>query len=294
MMLSDRVLIVIGGGRGLGEATATALAEQGARVVVSDLGTDLEGQDENDEPAQETVDAIESAGGTAMAHYGDITSLEYTDRLIEDTVERYGRVDGAVNFAGIIRDSILHKMRENEWDDVIRVHLRGHFALLRNLAQHWRSNVTDDSGERSFLSISSRAALGNAGQANYSAAKAGVLGFTRTSARELHRYDVRVNALMPTAFTRMIEEIPEDKRPFEQDEIPPEKVTPMIVYLMSEEATGINGCTFRAAGDEIGIVSDPEIYRLGFNDGGWSPERIAAKFRDTVADGVRLNRAEES
>lgn len=290
-MLSDKVIIVAGGGRGIGEAVAVELGREGATVVVNDLGSSVHGEGESEEPAEETVAVVEAAGGDGMAHFGDIASLDYTEALVADTVEEYGRVDGAVNFAGILRDSISYKMTGEEWDQVIRVHLRGSFSLLRNTAAHWRERARDGGLEtqRSFLGVASRSALGSPGQANYSAAKAGILGLTRTTARELARFDIRVNAFMPTAYTRMIEDIPEEKRPFTREEMPPEKVGPMVAYLMSDEAEDITGKTIRAAGDGVGIVSDPEITRLGFKDGGWSAEGIAETFRDTVAQGVELD-----
>lgn len=290
-MLSDKVIIVAGGGRGIGEAVAVELGREGATVVVNDLGSSVHGEGESEEPAEETVAAVEEAGGDGMAHFGDIASLDYTEELVEDTVAEYGRIDGAVNFAGILRDSISYKMTGEEWDQVIRVHLRGHFSLLRNTAAHWRERAGDDGLEtqRSFLNVASRAALGSPGQANYGAAKAGILGLTRTTARELARFNIRVNSFMPTAYTRMIEDIPEEKRPFTREEMPPEKVGPMVAYLMSDEAEDITGKTIRAAGDGVGIVSDPEITRLGFKDGGWSAEGIAETFRDTVAQGVELD-----
>jgi NAD(P)-dependent dehydrogenase (short-subunit alcohol dehydrogenase family) len=292
-MLSDKVCIVAGGGRGIGEAVAVELGREGATVVVNDLGSSVHGEGESEEPAERTVAAVEEAGGEGMAHFGDVASLDYTESLVEDVVEEYGRVDGVVNFAGILRDSISYKMTGEEWDQVIRVHLRGHFSLLRNTAKHWRERARDGGleSQRSFLGVASRSALGSPGQANYSAAKAGIMGLTRTAARELARFDVRVNAFMPTAYTRMIDEIPEERRPFTREEMPPEKVGPMVAYLMSDGAEDITGMTIRAAGDGVGLVSDPEIHRLGFQEGGWSPEEIDEKFRSTVAGGIDLDRS---
>jgi NAD(P)-dependent dehydrogenase (short-subunit alcohol dehydrogenase family) len=292
-MLSDKVCIVAGGGRGIGEAVAVELGREGATVVVNDLGSSVHGEGESEEPAERTVAAVEEAGGEGMAHFGDVASLDYTESLVEDVVEEYGRVDGVVNFAGILRDSISYKMTGEEWDQVIRVHLRGHFSLLRNTANHWRERARDGGleSQRSFLGVASRSALGSPGQANYSAAKAGIMGLTRTAARELARFDVRVNAFMPTAYTRMIDEIPEERRPFTREEMPPEKVGPMVAYLMSDGAEDITGMTIRAAGDGVGLVSDPEIHRLGFQEGGWSPEEIDEKFRSTVAGGIDLDRS---
>lgn len=291
-MLNGKVCVVTGGGRGLGEATAIHLGELGATVVVNDLGTGPSGGDQSEEPATEVAETIEAAGGTAMAHFGDVSSLEYTQQLVDDTIEEYGRVDGVVNFAGILNDSLVHSMSGDEWDSVINVHLRGHFALLRNFASHWRqrSKADEIDSQRSFLALTSRSALGNPGQVNYSAAKSGIMGMTWSASQELARYDVRVNALMPTAFTRLIEEIPEEQRPFTEDEMPPEKIAPMVGYLMSEEAQDINGCILRAAGDAIGLVSEPSINRLAFNEGGWTAEGIADRFRETVGEDVDLDR----
>jgi NAD(P)-dependent dehydrogenase (short-subunit alcohol dehydrogenase family) len=293
-MLSKKVCIVAGGGRGIGEAVAIELGRQGATVVVNDIGSDVHGKGKSEEPAEKTVAEIEKAGGNGMAHIGDIASLDYTESLVEDTIEEYGRLDGAVNFAGILRDSISYRMDSDEWDQVIRVHLRGHFALLRNVAAHWRSEVDDREfkHQRSFLGVSSRSALGSPGQLNYSSAKAGVLGMMRTAARELAQYNIRVNALMPTAYTRMIEDIPEDKRPFTQEEMPAQRVGAMVVYLMSDEADGITGSTLRVAGDSVGIVSDPEISRLGFKKGGWEPEEIAEEFQSKIAEDTELGKSD--
>ena len=293
-MLSDKVCVVAGGGRGIGEAVAVELGRQGATVVVNDLGSSVHGEGESEEPAKETVAAVGEAGGTGMAHFGDIASLDYTESLVDDIVDKYGRIDGTVNFAGILRDSISYKMSEDEWDNVIRVHLRGHFALLRNVAAHWRERAGNEGLERqrSFLSVASRSALGGPGQINYSAAKAGILGMTRTAARELARSNIRVNALMPTAYTRMIEDIPEEKRPFTKEEMPPENIGSMVAYLMSDKAEGISGSTIRVAGNAVGIVSDPEIFRLGFQEGGWESEDIAERFQSEIAQGVQLDKSD--
>lgn len=293
-MLSEKVCIVAGGGRGIGRASAVNLGRHGATVVVNDLGVDVEGGSESSEPAEETVDAVEEVGGTGMAHYGDISSLEYTERLVSDVVEEYGRVDGAANFAGILRDGISYKLTGDDWDSVMNVHLRGHFALLRNLGVHWRERARDEGGElnaqRSFLGASSRAAMGNVGQANYSAAKAGILGLVRTTSRELAQYNIRVNSLMPSAFTRMVERIPEEKRWITEEELPPEKVAPLVSFVMSDAAEDISGVTLRASGDTVGIVSDPEITRLGYAEGGWTLDALTERFKEDIANETELDR----
>jgi NAD(P)-dependent dehydrogenase (short-subunit alcohol dehydrogenase family) len=295
-MLSDKVVIVAGAGHGLGEAAAVELGRQGATVVVNDLGSDVHGEGRSEEPAESTAAAVEAAGGTAMAHVGDVADLDYTERLVSETYEAFGRVDGTANFAGILRDAISYRMTGEEWDRVVRVHLRGAFSLLRNVAAHWRERAAEDGldAQRSILNVSSRSALGNVGQANYSAAKAGVLGLTRATAKELARYDVRVNALMPTGFTRMIEDIPEGQRSFGAEEMPPERAAPMVAYLMSDAAEGITGTTIRAAGDVVGTVSNPEYQRLGFREGGWTVESLAERFREDVTTGIDLDRSGDS
>lgn len=296
-MLTGKTCIVAGGGRGLGRATALELGRHGANVVVNDLGTTLDGSGESDEPVQETVEEIEADGGTAMAHFGDVTSMAYTESLVEDAVAEYGRLDGVVNYAGVLRDSFLVDMTGEEWDAVIDVHLRGHFSLLRNAAAHWRRRSKDEDGledQRSIVNVSSRSAMGNPGQGNYSAAKAGILGLTRTAARELARYDVRVNAFMPTAYTRMIENIPESQRPFEEGELPPEKAATMVAYLMSDAATDVSGCTVRAAGDMVGLVSDPAVQRVGVKDGGWTVDDLAERFESQIGEGIDLDNSEAS
>jgi NAD(P)-dependent dehydrogenase (short-subunit alcohol dehydrogenase family) len=213
-MLENTVQVVCGGGGGLGEETAVAMAEAGATVVVNDLGVDVTGEGSDDQPAQETVDRIEEVGGEATAHYGDVTDLDYAEQLIEDTVAEYGAVHGIANFAGILRDSMLFNMSEEDFDAVVNVHLKGHFALLRTAAEHWRdrSKAEGFDRDRHFCCVSSGVAAGNPGQANYTAAKAGILGLMRTAARELRQYDVRVNALWPTALTRMTEDLPSNGR----------------------------------------------------------------------------------
>jgi NAD(P)-dependent dehydrogenase (short-subunit alcohol dehydrogenase family) len=292
-MLEDKVCIVTGAGQGLGEAVATELGSYGATVVVNDLGTSMSGEGISEEPAAETAEEIRENGGEAMAHFGDVSDLEYTESLVADTLEEYGRVDGAVNFAGVLNDAISYKMTEEEWDRVIRVHLKGHFALLRPLAAHWRDAAGDDGldPQRSFIGLSSTSVFGNVGQLNYSAAKAGVLGFTRTAAIELNRFNVRVNALIPTAYTRTIASMPEERQPFSEDEFPPEKVAPLVGYLLSDEATDITGCTLRAAGDMVGLLSDPEVTHLAYREDGWTPEGIAESFRE-VTGGEELDRSE--
>ncbi|MFB6352724.1 MAG: SDR family oxidoreductase [Halobacteriales archaeon] len=282
-VLSDKAIVVAGGGRGIGKATAVYLADAGASVVVNRVS-------ENPEVAE----IIADRGGEAMMHIGDVSDLEYTEELIADTVDAYGRLDGVINFAGVTDDTTLTKMSGDQWDWVIDVHLRGHFSLLRNAARHWRDAAGDDGldPQRSFVTMTSRNAFGSFGQANYATAKAGILGLTWTAAAELKRYGVRVNALMPLAFTEMIAEIPEEHRPddWTREQMPPGKVAPVAAYLLSDEAEDITGCIVRSHGDMVGLISEPEIYRRAFRQDGWTFESLAERFRSTLGDEISLDR----
>lgn len=282
-LLEDRTIVVAGGGRGIGKATAVYLADAGANVVVNRVSED---------PA--VAEIIEERGGEGRLHVGDISDLDYSQALVDDTVDAYGRLDGVINFAGVTDDTTLVKMSGDQWDWVINVHLRGHFSLLRSAARHWRDEAGDDGLEpqRSFVTMTSRNAFGSYGQANYATAKAGVLGLTWTAAAELGRYNVRVNALMPLAFTGMIAEIPEEHRPddWTMEQMPPGKVAPVAAYLLSDEAEGINGCIVRSHGDMVGLISEPEIDRRAFRDGGWTLESLVDRFRSTLGDDLSLDR----
>jgi NAD(P)-dependent dehydrogenase (short-subunit alcohol dehydrogenase family) len=289
-MLEETVQIVCGAGHGLGEETAVAMADHGATVVVNDLGVDVDGEGSDAEPAEETVARIEDAGGEAMAHFGDVTDLDYTERLVEDTVAEYGAVHGVSNFAGILRDSMVFNMDEAEWDAVVDVHLKGHFSVVRAISSHWRERSKAEGGfdrQRSLICVSSGVAAGNPGQANYSAAKAGVLGLMRTAARELYQYDVRVNALWPTALTRMTEDLPA-MAGVDEEAMGPQLVPAAPVFLASEAAADVNGITLALAGGNLAIVSDPERERtlsknLG-DDGAWTAAEIEAQWDELTED----------
>ena len=237
---------------------------------------------------------IREEGGEAMAHAGDAADLDYTTQLVEDTLEEYGRIDGVANFAGILRDGLSYKLTEDDWDSVMRTHLRSHFALLRAVAPHWRAEAGDGTLEpqRSFLGVSSLAAKGNVGQLNYSTAKAGVLGFVRSASSELYRYGVRVNALIPSGFSRMTETVPEEYRPYTRAEMPPERVAPPAAYLLSDAATDVTGLTVHAGGDTIRLLSDPEVKRVGVREGGWTVDSIAEAFEESLTEEFEVTRTD--
>ncbi len=291
-MSTERVCIVTGGGHGIGKFTALQLADLGHTVVVNDLGSGPHGAGSDEEPAEAVAQKIRNDGGEAMAHFGDASDLEYTQQLIADTLQEYGRIDSVGNFAGILRDNLAYKMRGDQWDDVINVHLRSHFAVMRNLAKHWwkvsRQNDGDLDRQRAFLSVSSGSALGNPGQMNYSAAKAGILGFTRTMALELNRYNVRVNALMPRAHTRLIDSMPDKYIPEGLPE--PEDLAPFTSFLLGNESEDVTGCTFLAAGEKIGLVSDPQLITSEVQEELWSAEEFGKRFHETIGERAELTR----
>jgi len=291
--LDGRVCVVAGGGNGIGEAAAHSLAEAGATVLVNDLGTSVHGEGESPDAAESVAAAIREDGGDATAHFGDVTDLDYAASLVEAAVSTHGRLDCVANFAGIIRDRFATNLSGEDWDEVVRVNLRSNFALLRAAARHWREAAEGEalSPQRSFLAVTSRGALGNVGQLNYCTSKAGVLGFVRSASSELYSTGVRVNALMPSGYSRMTETVPEEHRPYTREEMPPEKVGPTAAFLASDAATDVTGVTVYAGGDRVAIYSDPEPVRQAIRPGGWTPEALAESFGD-LAEGVELTRTE--
>jgi NAD(P)-dependent dehydrogenase (short-subunit alcohol dehydrogenase family) len=300
--LDGAVCVVAGGGNGLGEAAVQELADHGARLVVNDLGTGVDGEGADPTVAEAVAADVRAAGGEAVAHAGDVSDFGAAEDLIATAVEAYGRVDFVANFAGILRDGISYRLDPDDWRAVIETNLTGQFAPLRAACAHWR-DVHDGDGadgggadgfdrQRSYLAVSAGAARGNAGQANYAAAKAGVLGMVRSVAAEMARRDVRVNALVPNGYTRMTETVPEEYRPYGPAEMPPEKVAPLVAYLASTAAHDVTGCTLSAAGDRVGVLSDPAQTAVGVSPGGWRLEALVEHFRSDVAGDVELTRTD--
>jgi NAD(P)-dependent dehydrogenase (short-subunit alcohol dehydrogenase family) len=293
-MLEDTVQIVCGAGGGLGEETAVAMADHGATVVVNDLGVDVAGEGRDPGPARETVERIETSGGKAMTHVGDVTDLSYTEELVADTVTEYGAVHGVSNFAGILRDSMVFNMHEDEWDAVVDVHLKGHFSVVRAVSRHWREQFKTDGfdRQRALTCVSSGVAAGNPGQANYAAAKAGVLGLMRTAARELYQYDIRVNALWPTALTRMTEDLP-GMAGADEETMGAHLVPAAPVFLASDAARDVNGLTLALGGGTLAVVSDPEreqrLSKAVGEDGGWTSAEIDERW-DELTEGIETMR----
>jgi NAD(P)-dependent dehydrogenase (short-subunit alcohol dehydrogenase family) len=254
-----RVVIVTGAGRGIGRSHALEFAAQGAKVVVNDLGALVDGTGADAGPANEVVSAITDMGGEAIANGEDVSDFEGAKRLIDAAIERFGRLDVLVNNAGILRDRMLINMTAEEWDAVIRVHLRGTFAPAHHAAVYWRelAKAGETNDARIINTSSSSGIYGNPGQTNYGAAKAGIAAFTIITAMELGRYGVTVNAIAPGAQTRMTENLRPDRpevKPDEFDARSPDNVAPLVVWLGSTESAGVTGRVFNVAGGRISVA----------------------------------------
>ena len=254
-----RVVIITGAGRGIGRSHAIEFAAQGAKVVVNDLGALVDGTGADAGPANEVVSAITDMGGEAIANGEDVSDFDGAKRLIDAAIERFGRLDVLVNNAGILRDRMLINMTPEEWDAVIRVHLRGTFAPAHHAAVYWRelAKAGETNDARIINTSSSSGIYGNPGQANYGAAKAGIAAFTIITAMELGRYGVTVNAIAPGAQTRMTENLrpdPPEVKPDEFDARSPDNVAPLVVWLGSSESAGVTGRVFIVAGGRISVA----------------------------------------
>ncbi|MFD9432489.1 SDR family oxidoreductase [Streptomyces sp. NPDC060002] len=254
-----RVVVVTGAGRGLGRAHALAFAAEGARVVVNDLGVGLDGTPGPHSPAAQVVDEIRAAGGEAVAHGADIATPEGAATLVDAALDTYGRLDTLVNNAGFLRDRTLVNLADDDWDAVLRVHLKGHFLTLKHAAAHWRAETKAGRppAARVINTSSGAGLLGSVGQGNYSAAKAGIVALTLVAAAELARYGVQVNAIAPAARTRMTERTfaatmaaPENGF----DAMAPENVSPLVVWLGSTASQGVTGRLFEADGGRITVM----------------------------------------
>ncbi len=264
-LLDGRVVIVTGAGRGIGREHALEFARQGARVVVNDLGVELDGTAKPSEVAEAVVAEIHDLGGEAVANGDDVASWDGAASLVRSALTAFGRLDVLVNNAGFVRDRMLVSMGEQDWDDVVRVHLKGHFAPLRHAAAHWRaeSKAGRPVDARVVNTSSGAGLLGSVGQGNYGAAKAGIAALTLIAAAELGRYGVTVNAIAPAARTRMTEEVfaATMAKPDEGfDAMHPGNVSPLVVWLGSAEAGAVTGRVFEVEG---GLISVADGWRHG-------------------------------
>jgi NAD(P)-dependent dehydrogenase (short-subunit alcohol dehydrogenase family) len=280
-LLEGKVAIVTGAGRGLGREHALVLAKEGATVVVNDVGGSVHGSGADQTPAQEVVTTITAAGGTAAVNGDDISSWAGGKAVIDQALEQFGRLDILVNNAGILRDKMSFNMDESDWDDVVRVHMKGHFAPTHFAAVHWRNlSKSGDAISGRIINTSSESGLfGNPGQANYAAAKVGIASMTWVLARELQRYGVTVNAIAPRARTRMTEDLfgeAAQKKETGFDEWDPSNVSQMVGFLASDEAADVNGQVFVVFGANIWVVSGFQPVGELHRDRQWTPSELAA------------------
>ena len=258
-LCDGRVVIVTGAGRGIGRAHALAFAAAGASVVVNDIGVALDGTGAGTGPAQQVVDEIVAAGGPAVANTDDIADWSGAESLVAQAISAFGRLDVLVNNAGFVRDRMLANVAEDEWDAVIRVHLKGHFAPLRHAAGYWRneSKAGNEPNARVINTSSGAGLFGSVGQVNYSAAKAGIAALTQVAAAELARYGVTVNAIAPSARTRMTEEAFAEmmaKPDSGFDVMAPENISPLVVWLGSAESAAVTGRVFEVEGGRVTLA----------------------------------------
>ena len=282
-LLEGKVAVVTGAGRGIGRAEALCLATQGAHVIVNDLGAALNGSGSDRTPAQEVVEEIRAAGGKALANFEDVASWEGADRLIEQAIDTWGRLDILVNNAGIVRDRIIWNMTEEEWDAVIRVHLKGTFCPTRHAVAYWRAKYK--TGERVYgriINTTSGAMLGNPGQANYGAAKGGIAAFTLTVALEVQGMGITCNAIRPTARTRisataspLLQALGQETVPQEFDPQDPTHTGQLVAYLASDAAQWISGQVIRVMGNKIELIKGwHTVATLEKPQGAWTAEEL--------------------
>ncbi len=284
-----RVVIVTGAGRGLGRAYALALAAEGAKVVVNDLGVGTHGDATAEKPADEVVNEIRAAGGEAVANGDDVTDWDAGARIVQTAIDSFGRLDAVVNNAGFVRDRMFVSCTPEEWDAVMKVHLRGHFCISRHAVDHWRAAAkAGEPVDARIVNTSSPAGLqGSIGQSAYSSAKAGIAALTLVQAAELARYGITANCLAPNARTRMTEQAFGEAMSAKQgdfDVFAPENTAPLVAWLVSERSADVTGQVFELIGGKISIA-------LGWNDGPafdkggrWEPAELGDKIVELVRE----------
>ncbi|MFJ4452736.1 SDR family oxidoreductase [Pseudomonas sp. NPDC089392] len=276
VMVEGKVVLVTGAGGGIGRDIALLMAQHGAKVVVNDVGASVSGEGADVGPAQRVVDEIIAAGGEAMANTDSVSDQAGAARMVEQTVQRFGRIDCVVNNAGILRDRFFHKMSAEEFDAVLKVHLYGSFYVSRAAANYFKEQEAG-----CFIHMTSTSGLiGNLGQANYNAAKLGIMALSKSIALDMERFNVRSNCVAPFAFSRMIGAIPTDT-PEQQarvekiKQMTPAKIAPICVYLASDQAQAVNAQVFAVRNNEIFLMSQPRPIRSVQRSEGWTPESLA-------------------
>jgi multifunctional beta-oxidation protein len=286
--LEGKVAVVTGAGRGIGRGVAKLLASQGAAVVVADVGASLDGDGEDTTPAAKVVEEISELGGRAVASYHSVATMEGGANIVKTAMEQFGRLDIVVTAAGILRDRMLFNMSEQEWDDVMGVHLKGTFSVVQPA-----SKIFKEQGSGRIVTFSSVSGLyGYGGQANYGAAKDAIAGFTRVIAKDLARHGVTANAISPGAQTRMTDSIPDSTKDMRKGEFlpapegtltsEPEQVAPMIAWLASDQAAGVTGRIFHTVGNRVSLMNSPEQGRSIHKAGRWTVEELAGVFPETI------------
>ena len=282
-MLDGKVALITGSGRGIGKEIALLMARYGAKVVVNDPGVSVTGEaDEDDAPARQVVQEIEGAGGHAVANFDSVADTDGARSMVDQAIDAFGQINIVVNNAGILRDVIFHKMTFDDWDAVIKVHLYGSFNVSRAAAEHFRAQ---ESG--CFVNMTSTSGLvGNPGQANYSAAKMGIAGLSKSLALDMSRFNVRSNCISPFAWSRMVGSIPNNP---EQEErlkglqmLTADKIAPVAVFLASDAAKDVTGQIFAVRGNEVFLMSQPRPLRSVHRSEGWTPETLAEHMLPTL------------
>ncbi|MCI0545971.1 MAG: SDR family NAD(P)-dependent oxidoreductase [Candidatus Rokubacteria bacterium] len=269
-LLDGKVAVVTGGGTGIGRAVSLGLARAGARVVVNDYGVSVDGRDPSSAPANEVVAAIRAAGGQAVASPESVASMAGGRAVVDLALREFGDLHVLVCCAGILRERMIFNMSEEEWDAVIAVHLKGHFTVMQPATRHMRERRAG-----SIVTFTSTAGLeGSPGQPNYSAAKEGIVGLTRSTALAMAKYGVRVNAISPTADTRMTQRLPGERRA-QSTATPPEAIAPVVTFLASDRAAHITGQVIGVRGEEVTVYSHPAPLRTVSAAEPWTGERLA-------------------
>ncbi len=271
--LKGKSIAVTGAGRGIGRAVALACAAEGARVVVNDYGVSMDGREPTSEVADSVVEEIRKAGGEAVANASSVAEMAGGASIVQTAIDTFGRIDGVVCVAGILRERMLFNMSEEEWDPVIATHLKGTFTVFRAASAAMRQQKSG-----TLIAFTSGAFAGSVAQANYASAKGGIVSLVRSAAAGLHRYGVTANCIAPTAKTRMSANVPMEIAEIGE----PEDVAPMVVYLLSDKARHVTGQVYSVAGGKIAVWNQPVEVRAMYKDGRWTPEEIERRLDSTV------------
>ena len=294
-ILKGKVAIVTGAGRGIGRGIAQLMAEEGAKVVVVDPGVNVDGTGSDRSPADQVVKEITDAGGTAAPCYESVATMEGGEKIVKTALDEFGKLDIVVTCAGILRDRMVFNMTEQEWDDVISVHLKGTFTVVKHACILFRQQRSG----RIITFTSESGLVGNSGQANYGAAKSGIAGLTKVVARDMGRYGVTANSVSPRAQTRMIGAIPEGARETRArsgvaslsgeeglGNVDPDDISPFVVYLASDYAADVNAQIFLVHGGEVSVMSQPRPVRSIYNQGQWPMGKLAPLAKQYLTKGV--------